>query len=153
MRSGSLNTSAVASIRFIAFPDTSAVIERIAARMSCCRTPLGKVTLLLGATVILLTLSLALVAILRHQALQEVDGSEARQHRRIKSFVSDLRTAADLLRVERDECSSLPAEERSTCLAGANRSGSDAVAAARARYDRDDALSLSEFTKLPASGQ
>ncbi len=113
----------------------------------------GNITKVLGAFTIVLAVCVALVAVMRTQALLDMDGAEARHHRSIKSFVSDVRIAADVLRFERDECFNGPADSRTACLREASRTGRTAVAAARDRYSLNQNLTLHDPAKLPARGQ
>ena len=115
--------------------------------------PLIKLARLLCAAVVVMAALLGLAAILRDQALREIDGAHANDQRRIKLFVADVRTAADSLRAERDGCSSRDGDHRQACLSEANQAGRDAVAAARNRYTRDQKPVLSDASKLPDDGQ
>ncbi|MDX2220940.1 MAG: hypothetical protein SF172_18130 [Burkholderiales bacterium] len=78
---------------------------------------------------------LVIGTIMRNQAVLEFDGAEAAHQQRIKSFVAEVRSAADMLRDDRADCSARPAAARSACLRDAAGASRAAVAAARARYE------------------
>lgn len=87
-----------------------------------------------GGVAVALAAVLLLGTIMRNQAVLEFDSAEATQRQRIKSFVGEVRSAADMLRDDRSDCSAGPSATRVTCLGEAARTSRAAVAAARARY-------------------
>lgn len=88
-----------------------------------------------GAVALIAAGALVFGTIMRNQAVLEFDGAQTHQQQRIKSFVSEVRSAADTLRDDHADCSVGPSAARTACLRDAMRTSRVAIAAARSRYE------------------
>lgn len=101
------------------------------------RHPVRMTTLVaagVGLVVVMLAVMLLIGTLMRNQAVLEFDGSHAHQQRRINTFVTEVRLAADVLQDERGDCSAGPAAKRAACLSAAAQTSQTALAVARDRY-------------------
>lgn len=120
-----------------------------------------------GGLAVALAVVLLLGTIMRNQAVLELDGAEASQRQRILALSGEVRSAADMPRIDRSDCSDGPSATRAACLRDAARTIRAALAAARTRHavrpgqaadgstsrDIDSPSTSSAPTHLPGSGR